>query len=116
MDPAHLEHLGLTPDVLSESVSLERLRADWSEFLRSGDLLASWNTGTLRLSSQLSGKPQAGIALKSVYCNLRRFRGSLEEILAREGLVATGTSGVRALRRLSQALQLAELLRRHADA
>jgi DTW domain-containing protein YfiP len=116
LEQAQLEHLGLTRDVLGDSVSLARFRADWSAFLRPGDLLASWNTGTLRLSSSLLGKPQAGIALKSVYCNLKRFRGSLEQILAREGLVAASTSGVRAVQRLSQALQLTELLRRRAAA
>jgi DTW domain-containing protein YfiP len=116
VEPAHLEHLGLTGDVLGDSVSLERFRADWAAFLRPGDLLASWNTGTLRLSSRLSGTAPGGIALKSVYCNLKRFRGSLEQILAREGEKMDHPSGVRALQRLAQAVQLAELLRRHAEA
>jgi DTW domain-containing protein YfiP len=116
IEAAHLEHLGLTPDVLDEAVSLERFRADWSAFLRPGDVLASWNTATLRLSSRLSGTPQAGIALKSAYCNLKRFRGSLEQILAHEGATASSAPRVRALQRLAQAVQLAELLRRHAQA
>ena len=112
----HLEHLGLGADVLREAVSTEQFRTDWAEFLRPGELLASWNTSTLRLLGRTQGMSQGGVALKAAYYNLRRFRGSLEQILQQEGVSDGSSSPVRALRRIEQARQLAELTRRHAGA
>ena len=111
---AQLEHIGLEHDAFEGALTPEQFRGEWSAFLGAGALLASWNTSTLRLSSRALGEPRGGIALKAVYYNLKRARGSLEHILAEEGLASTSTSRVRALERLSRALQLAEFLRRHA--
>jgi DTW domain-containing protein YfiP len=108
---SQLEHIGLEHDAFEGALTPEQFRAEWSAFLRPGALLASWNASTLRLSSRALGEPRGGIALKGVYYNLKRFRGSLEHILAEEGLPNTSSSRVRALDRLSRALQLSEFLR-----
>ena len=113
---AQLEHLGLEPDAFDSALEPEQFRAEWSAYLRPGAVLASWNASTLRLSSRALGEPRGGISLKGAYYNLRRFRGSLEHILSEEGLSCPSSSRVRAVERLSRALQLAELLRRHASA
>jgi DTW domain-containing protein len=112
--PAQLEHLGLEHDAFDSALEPEQFRAEWAAYLRPGALLASWNTSTLRLSSRALGEPRGGIALKGVYYNLKRARGSLEHILTEEGIHSTNTSRVRALERLSRALQLTEFLRQHA--
>lgn len=112
----HLEHLGLGSEVLRDAVSAEQFRSDWAEFLRPGELLASWNTSTLRLLGRNQGAAPGGVALKAAYYNLKRFRGSLEQILQLEGVTEMSSSPVRALQRLEQARQLAELTRRHAGA
>jgi DTW domain-containing protein YfiP len=112
----HLEYLGLDAGVLRDAVSSEQFRSDWEAFLRPGELLASWNASTLRLLGRTLGASFSGVALKSAYYNLKRFRGSLEQILQLEGLSEAGLSPVRALQRLEQARQLAELTRRHAGA
>ncbi|HEU4584024.1 MAG TPA: tRNA-uridine aminocarboxypropyltransferase [Polyangiaceae bacterium] len=114
--PEHLAYLGLGASLLRDAVSSEQFRSDWEQFLRPGELLASWNTSTLGLLARTLGAAPGGIALKSAYYNLKRFRGSLEQILQREGLPEPSPSPVRALRRLEQARQLAELTRRHAGA
>ena len=62
------------------------------------------------------GAAPGGVALKAAYYNLKRFRGSLEQILQLEGISELSSSPVRALQRLEQARQLAELTRRHAGA
>jgi DTW domain-containing protein YfiP len=113
---AQLEHIGLQHDAFESALTPEQFRAEWSAFLGPGALLASWNTSTLRLSSRALGEPRGGIALKAVYYNLKRARGSLEHILTEEGLLSTDSSPVRAVQRLSRALKLAEFLRRHAGA
>jgi DTW domain-containing protein len=111
-----LEHIGLQHDAFDSALEPEQFRAEWSAYLGPGALLASWNTSTLRLSSRALGEPRSGITLKGVYYNLKRSRGSLEHILGEEGLLCASNSRVRALVRLSRALQLSEFLRRHAGA
>jgi hypothetical protein len=120
LGPAQLQHLGLEPALRGEGVSLERFRSEWSAYLRPGDLLASWNASTLNLLSRTLGEQCHGIALKSAYYNLKRFRGSLEQILAQEGLSEprpeASTSLPRALQRLSNARRLGDFLRQPAPA
>jgi DTW domain-containing protein len=115
---AQLRQLGIQPGAQPDALSLEAFRTEWSAYLRPGDLLASWNASTLRLLSRALGERRSGIALKSVYYNLRRCRGSLERILNEEELSSEGPDPAlpRALRRLHHARQLSEFLRRHAQA
>jgi DTW domain-containing protein len=120
LGPAQLQHLGLEPALRGEGVSLERFRSEWSAYLRPGDLLASWNASTLNLLSRTLGEQRGGIALKSAYYNLKRFRGSLEQILIQEGLSEPRTEASpslsRALQRLSNARRLTDFLRQPAHA
>jgi len=110
--------------LLQQSVSPEGFRDDWAAYLRPGDRIAAWNTGTLRLLDHASGQQRDGVALKAAYYNLKRFRGSLEQIVVREALAPSGepspppTSSLplesRLARRLTHALWLAEFLRQRA--
>lgn len=121
LDGAGLELASAAP----QTVSLESFRQDWAEYLRPGDRIAAWNTGTLRLLEHASGLEQDGVALKAAYYNLKRFRGSLEQIVLHEALAPSGepspppTSSLplesRLERRLLHALWLAEFLRQRAS-
>ncbi|HKO92793.1 MAG TPA: hypothetical protein VJU61_16675, partial [Polyangiaceae bacterium] len=118
------------PGTLSEAleqqrVSPEGFRNDWAAYLRPGDRIAAWNTGTLRLLDHASGQQRDGVALKAAYYNLKRFRGSLEQIVMKEALAPSGeptpppTNSLplesRLARRLTHALWLAEFLRQRAS-
>jgi tRNA-uridine aminocarboxypropyltransferase len=89
----HFEYLGLDPSALGTGVTPEEFRADFAQFLRGGEHLAAWNQSTLDLISQAAGLGRSGVALKGAYHNLKRFRGSLEDIVAREGLVPEPAQG-----------------------
>ncbi len=108
---AHLDHLGLERSAVDSGVSPEEFRSQWSEFLGSPDNLATWNQNTLDLLCGALGGPLGGVALKAAYHNLKRFRGSLEEIVKQEGLPprngAALVGGGRAGLRLENAVQLA---------
>jgi DTW domain-containing protein YfiP len=112
LSAAHLAHLGLPPDARDQAIPLEQFRAEWAEFL--GDAsLATWNHAALHLLCDAAARPRAGIALKSAYHNLRQAGGSLEDIVAREGLAPSehpARQQGRAAARLENALQLAAFL------
>lgn len=116
--PAHLAHLGLDGDALARAVNVGEFRAEWSRFLGAGGVLAAWNHATLELLCRAAGRPRAGVALKGTYYNLRRYSGSLEQIVSLEGLPPHSgelrASPVRALARLANALELAAFLHRSA--
>jgi DTW domain-containing protein YfiP len=84
----HFEYLGLDPSALGTGVTIEEFQADFAQFLGGGEHLAAWNQSTLDLVSRAAGLQRAGVALKGAYHNLKRFRGSLEEIVAQEALAA----------------------------
>lgn len=117
---------GLPGAAPQQTVSPESFREDWAAYLRPGDRIAAWNTGSLRLIQHASGQQRDGVALKGAYYNLKRFRGSLEQIVLHEALAPSGepsappTRGLplesRLARRLSHALWLAEFLRQRASA
>jgi DTW domain-containing protein len=108
-----------------QTVSPESFREAWAAYLRPGDCIAAWNTGTLRLLEHASGQRRDGVALKAAYYNLKRFRGSLEQIVMHEALTPSDepspppTSSLplesRLARRLTHALWLAEFLRQRAS-
>jgi hypothetical protein len=116
---AHLEYLGLTRESMDTGVTLETFRAEWANFLDRGENLAVWNHGTLDLLCGAAGLPRSGVALKAAYHNLKRFRGSLEDIVALEALDAAPaldapTTG-RATMRLDNAVRLAKFLHQHGS-
>lgn len=112
---AHLRHLGLSRAEVATGVSPEEFRVEWARFLGDGSNLAAWNQSTLDLLCRAAGVPRAGVALKAAYHNLRRHRGSLEDVVRLEALAAhdPGT-GSRAEARAANAVQLAKFLHRHA--
>jgi len=118
LSDVHLAHLGFDAEVLARATTLEQFRANWSAFLRHDGLLATWNQSSLDLLCDAAARPRAGVALKSAYHNLKRQHGSLEDIVRGEALpprdrpLPPGEG--RALRRLENALQLAEFLSRRA--
>jgi DTW domain-containing protein YfiP len=130
LSDAHLEHLGLSREAVDHGLSAEQFQADWSSFLGDPNNLAAWNHGTLELLCQAAGAPPAGVALKATYHNLKRFRGSLEEVVRLEalggfgassgdgdgsrGAMAGDASSSRAGARLRNAVQLARFLHERA--
>jgi DTW domain-containing protein YfiP len=113
LSDAHLEHLGLSRDEVETGLSPEAFRAEWSRFLGDSDNLAAWNQSTLDLLCDAAGFERGGASLKAAYHNLRRHRGSLEEVVRLEGLEPSGDDAdARAQARLRNAVWLAELLRR----
>lgn len=111
-----LEYLGLDPHAVENGVTLEQFQADWSAFLRRGDSLATWHQSTLNLLCAAAGAQRAGVALKGAYHNLKRFRGSLEDIVAQEALEPqTSTNAARATTRLNDAVSVAKFLHRHGN-
>jgi DTW domain-containing protein YfiP len=117
LSAAHLAHLGFDEDARSGAVSYDRFCAEWAEFLQGGSVLCSWSQSTLDLLCDAAKRPRAGVALKGAYANLKRSRGSLEEIVRQEGLPAPrtsapGTGRGRASARLQNALSLVEFLHR----
>jgi DTW domain-containing protein YfiP len=114
---AHLAYLGIDPSALESGVSLEAFRAEFAAFLRGDEQLTAWNQSTLDLLSGAAGLARPGVALKAAYHNLKRFRGSLEDIVAKEALApAIPTDPTPALSRgtlrLNNAVLLAKFLHR----
>jgi DTW domain-containing protein YfiP len=114
---AHLAHLGLSREDLDAGVSPEQFQQEWARFLGGSENLAAWNQGTLDVLCQAAGATPGGVALKAAYHNLRRFRGSLEDVVRLEALEETTLPREpgRARARLNNALQLALFLHRRAQ-
>lgn len=116
LSDAHLSHLGVTREQVELGVTLEQFREDWSRFLGPNAALAAWNHGTLALLGGLSLRPvQSSVSLKSVYLNLKRHHGPLEDVVELEQLGQSGplpSGAARAERRLEHAVRLADFLHR----
>jgi hypothetical protein len=116
---AHLAHLGLSRAEVEAGVSPEQFREDWARFLGESGNLAAWNQCTLDVLCHAAGAERGGVSLKATYHNLRRHRGSLEEIVRLETLPPSALErrdGGRAEARLGNALSLAEFLHRRGSA
>lgn len=116
---AQLERLGLRREQVDQGLSLAEFRADWARFAGPTASLAAWNHGTLALLGSLSQREASSrVALKSIYLNLKRHRGSLEQIVTLERLApraaVAGEPMTRAERRLDHALRLTEFLHQRA--
>lgn len=114
----HLQYLGLTRTEVETGATFEAFQAEWRRFIGTGEGLATWNHATLDLLCAAAELPRTGVALKGVYHNLKRHRGSLEDIIAREALDdGPGSSPVgRAERRLRNAVRLAKFLHQRGSA
>jgi DTW domain-containing protein len=112
---AHLAHVQLSRDEVERGSSAEQFRREWASFLGDSDNLAAWNQSTLDLLCDAAGAARAGVALKAAYHNLRRARGSLEDVVRHEQLVGESSGRPqpgRAGARLSHAVELARFLHR----
>jgi len=120
LSDAHLDHLELSRAELEAGVNAEQFQREWAAFLGESANLAAWNQGTLDLLCEAAGATRAGVALKAAYHNLKRFRGSLEEVVRLEQLGEEGSPrppmGGRAGARLDNAVELARFLHRHGSA
>lgn len=115
---AYLAHLGLSRDELAGGVSAEQFRREWASFLGDSNNLAAWNQSTLDLLCDAAGAERGGVALKAAYANLRRCRGSLEDVVRHEHLADAGSErpqGGRAGARLRNAVELARFLHRRGN-
>jgi DTW domain-containing protein YfiP len=107
-----LQHLGLSRTEVEAGATFEAFQAEWRGFIGAGEGLAAWNHATLDLLCTAAELPRTGVALKGVYHNLKRHRGSLEDIVAREALDDSPgpPPAGRAERRLRNAVRLAKFL------
>lgn len=114
---AVLGHLGLTPEDFSQAMSLAEARESWSSFERPHDILAVYNPSTTDLLRQIRGRQAPCLVLKSVDLQPQRPCGTLDEIIAAEGLVPGPVQHRgRAGRRLANAIAFVHHLRAVANA
>ncbi len=110
-----LTHLGLSRSALDLGYTRERFGAEWSSFLGRDGILAAWSQSGLDILCDAAGRERAGVSLKSVYHRLGRHGGSLEQVVALEGLSAEtplAPEPVRGWARLDNSLRLIDFLRR----
>ncbi|MDG1983875.1 MAG: DTW domain-containing protein [Planctomycetota bacterium] len=99
----------------STSSQAEMVEA-WRSFQRPGDVLATWNAGTAQQWKETFGGQARPLVLKSVYCNHRSSRGTLDAVVESEGLLAPSereqnrTQRTRTEERLANAVAVAKLL------
>jgi hypothetical protein len=105
-------HRGTASHRRDAGTTFEAFQAEWRAFIGGGEGLATWNHATLDLLCAAADLPRAGVALKGVYHNLKRHRGSLEDIVAQEALddKSDPSPAGRAERRLRNAVRLANFL------
>jgi tRNA-uridine aminocarboxypropyltransferase len=119
LSDAHIAHLGLSRAEVEGGVSPEQFREEWGAFLGGSENLAAWNQSTLDVLCQAAGAAPGGVALKAAYHNLRRFRGSLEEVVRLEAIESSGSAPPReegrVSARLHNALELAQYLHRRGQ-
>ena len=98
-----LKHFELTRAHFSSALSLGEARAAWAAFQRPRDTVAVFNQGSARLLRQISPDSHKCLVLKSVDFHPGRRYGTLDELVAAEGLeVAPAQHPGRAGRRLAQ--------------
>lgn len=89
-DERHLEYMRLDPGNVQAGLSVDEFQAAWQDFVEPGDVLGAWNKSTLELLERELPEPLPSLVFKTLYLNLRRERGSLEEIVVAEGLMDHG--------------------------
>jgi hypothetical protein len=106
-----LHHLELTGADFSAAVSPGEARSMWRAFQRPGDYLAVYNQGTERLLRQIGSVANKCLVLKSVDFHPGQRYGSLDELVAVEGLAVEPASHPgRAGKRLAKVTALARHL------
>lgn len=107
LSEAILRHLELTSGDFDTALTLEDARTSWAAFHRAGDTMAIFNESTARLLRLFSSQPSTCLVLKSIDFHPQRRYGTLDEIVAAEGLqVDPFPLRGRAGRRLSQTAAL----------
>ncbi len=111
-----LAHMELTPDDLEGGVTPSRFRRDWESFQGNAPVIAAWNQSTLDVLAGVAA-PGCAVMLKAAYCNVHAGAcGSLEAVMAREGLAAVeNPCRGRAGQRLGMALAVLEFLRGYLE-
>ena len=106
-----LAHLELAEADFAAALSRRQFRASWAAFLRPGDTLAVYAQGTLRLLKHIDAEFAKCLVLKSVGFNPDRQHGTLDQLLAAQGLSsAPARLPGRAGKRLANAIVLARHL------
>ena len=104
-----LAHLELTEGDYAAALSHDEFRASWATFLRPGDTLAVYAQSTLRLLEHIGGESAKCLVLKSVGFNPDGQHGTLDELLAAQGLASVPARHPgRAGKRLANAVVLAQ--------
>jgi hypothetical protein len=113
IDERLLSLMQLQPSDLHEAISCPQFAAQWSDFVRTDDVLVAWNASSLRLLSEAGVAVGPSVMLKAVYSNAAKQRpGKLEAVIEREGLTALPTQvHGRARTRLGNAAAVAAWLR-----
>lgn len=107
LSDAFLRHLELTQSDFDTALTFEDARNSWGAFHRAGDTVAIFNESTARLLRLFSSQPSPCLVLKSIDFHPQRRYGTLDEIVAAEGLqVEPSPHPGRAGRRLSQTAAL----------
>jgi hypothetical protein len=111
LSESFLRHWELTAQDFSEALSFEEFRAAWVGFRRPGDRLVVYNQGTARLLDRISEEAVPCLLLKGLGADPQRRFGTLEELLAAEGLVAAPARHPgRAGKRLANAVAMVQHL------
>lgn len=111
------EHMQLTDDRLSNTISREAFREQWRGFLRPEDVLITWNKQPMGRLFDMAGPHSRFLFLKAVFGNLHRdIKGNLSHLVEREKIVYTPCAAPefteRAANRLGQiAAMLAHITR-----
>lgn len=109
----HIAHMDLSAQDVARGVPRAEFVERWRKFLLPSNVLAVWNKSTLDVLRVATDLPERAIVLKGAYCNLHRHRGSLEDIVGKEGLITKPAAfRGRANQRLANATSLVHLLRR----
>jgi DTW domain-containing protein YfiP len=87
-----LNHLELTSTDFSAAVSPDEARSMWRAFQRPTDYVAVYNQGTERLLRQIGSVANKCLVLKSVDFHPGQRYGSLDELVAAEGLAVEPAS------------------------
>ena len=107
-----LGHFELTEEHFRNALSLAEARTAWQAFERPADVRVVYNTSTARLLARLTNRSAPCLVLKSVDFNPDRRYGTLDELVAGEGLaVASPQHPGRAGKRLASITALIEHLR-----
>ena len=106
-----LDHLELTERDFIDAVSHDQFRTAWASFLRPRETVAVYSQSTIRLLKHVGADFARSLVLKSIPFNPQRPNGTLGEVLAAEGLVASPPQHRgRAGKRLANAVALTRYL------